>query len=108
MGKLFLNLTKLNLHINMNAFERILARAPDTTKRNVEKNIAIANRIIEILRGQGKTQRDLARAMGKSESEISKWLTGLHNLELRTIYKIEAVLGEDIIEIKESKIEFVG
>lgn len=108
MGKLFLNLTKLNLHINMNAFERILARTPDTTKRNVEKNIAIANRIIEILRGQGKTQRDLARAMGKSESEISKWLTGLHNLELRTIYKIEAVLGEDIIEIKESKIEFVG
>lgn len=108
MGKLFLNLTRLNLRINMNAFERILARTPDTTKRNVEKNIAIANRIIEILRGQGKTQRDLARAMGKSESEISKWLTGLHNLELRTIYKIEAVLGEDIIEIKESKIEFVG
>jgi transcriptional regulator with XRE-family HTH domain len=91
----------------MNAFERILARTPETTKRKVEKNLAIANRIIEILRGQGKTQRDLARAMGKSESEISKWLTGLHNLELRTIYKIEAVLGEDIIEVKESKMQFV-
>jgi transcriptional regulator with XRE-family HTH domain len=45
--------------------------------------------------------------MGKSESEISKWLTGLHNLELRTIYKIEAVLGEDIIEVKEAKVEMV-
>ena len=30
----------------------------------------------KILRGQGKTQRDLARALNKSESEISKWLTG--------------------------------
>lgn len=92
----------------MNAFERILARTPETTKRKVEKNLAIANRIIEILRGQGKTQRDLARAMGKSESEISKWLTGLHNLELQTIYKIEAVLGEDIIEVKESKVKVLS
>ena len=36
--------------------------------------------------------------ISKSESEISKWLTGLHNLELRTIYKIEAALGEEVIE----------
>jgi transcriptional regulator with XRE-family HTH domain len=46
----------------------------------------------------------LARALGKSESEISKWLTGLHNLELRTIYKIEIALGEDVIEVKERKV----
>ena len=89
----------------MDAFDRILARTPEATKHNIEKNVAIANRIIEILRGQGKSQRDLARAMGKSESEISKWLTGLHNLELRTIYKIEAVLGEEIIEVKVAKVE---
>ena len=72
----------------MDAFDRILSRTPDDTKRIIDKNLAIANRIIEILRGQGKTQRDLARALGKSESEISKWLTGLHNLELRITFKI--------------------
>ena len=83
----------------MDAFDRIVNRTPDAVKRNIDKNLAIANRIIEILRGQGKTQRDLARALGKSESEISKWLTGLHNLELRTIYKIEMALGEDVIEV---------
>lgn len=83
----------------MDAFDRILSRTSEATKRIIDKNLAIANRIIEILRGQGKTQRDLARALGKSESEISKWLTGLHNLELRTIYKIEAALGEEVIEV---------
>jgi transcriptional regulator with XRE-family HTH domain len=86
----------------MDAFDRISARTPETTKRNLDKNLAIANRIIEILSIQGKTQRDLARALGKAESEISKWLTGFHNLELRTIYKIEAALGEDVIEVKRS------
>ena len=88
----------------MDAFDRILERTPDTVKHNIDKDLAIANRIIEILRGQGKTQRDLARALGKSESEISKWLTGLHNLELRTIYKIEMALGEAVIEVVGAKV----
>ena len=83
----------------MDAFDRILSRTPEATKRTIDKNLAIANRIIEVLKEQGKSQRDLARALGKSESEISKWLTGLHNLELRTIYKIEAALGEEVIEV---------
>jgi transcriptional regulator with XRE-family HTH domain len=83
----------------MDAFDRILARTPETTKRAIDKNLAIANRIVEILRGQGKSQRDLAKTLKKSESEISKWLTGFHNLELRTIYKIEEALGEDIIVV---------
>ena len=83
----------------MDAFDRIINRTPEATKRNIAKNLAIANRISDILKGQGKTQRDLARALDKSESEISKWLTGLHNLELRTIYKIETALGEDVIAV---------
>ena len=53
----------------MDAFDRIINRTPEATKRNIAKNLAIANRISEILKGQGKTQRDLARALDKSESE---------------------------------------
>ncbi len=81
----------------MDAFDEILARTPDETKQEVSKNVAIAVRIIKTLRAQGKTRRDLARLLGKSESEITRWLSGFHNLELKTIYKIEKALGVDII-----------
>lgn len=57
----------------------------------------MAERIHAILDAKGINQKDLAQAMGKSESEISKWLTGLHNLELKTIARIEVVLGEEIL-----------
>jgi transcriptional regulator with XRE-family HTH domain len=83
----------------MDAFDEILARTPETVKRQVSKNLAIAVRIASVLKEQGKTQRDLARLLGKSESEISRWLTGLHNLELKTIYKIEDVLEAEIVTI---------
>ena len=83
----------------MDAFDEILARTPESTKQEVSKNVAIAVRIIKTLRAQGKTRRDLARLLGKSESEITRWLSGFHNLELKTIYKIEKVLGVDIIMV---------
>jgi len=51
---------------------------------------------------KGMSQRDLARALGKSELEISKWLTGLHNLELKTIARIEEVLGEEILSVPQT------
>lgn len=83
----------------MDAFDEILARTPESTKQEVAKNVAIAVRIIKTLRAQGKTRRDLARLLDKSESEITRWLSGFHNLELKTIYKIEKALGVDIIMV---------
>jgi transcriptional regulator with XRE-family HTH domain len=90
----------------MDAFDDVLARTPETVKRQVSKNLAIAVRIANVLKEQGKTQRDLARLLGKSESEISRWLTGLHNLELKTIYKIEDVLGIDIVMITQNPSQY--
>ena len=86
----------------MDAFDEILDRTPDSVKEEVSKNVAIAVRIITILRAQGKTRRDLARLLDKSESEITRWLSGFHNLELKTIYKIEQALGENVIEVSAS------
>jgi transcriptional regulator with XRE-family HTH domain len=74
----------------------------------VEKSLAIVNHIFNILERKSLKQKDIALLLGKSEAEISKWLGGTHNLTLRTISKIEAVLGESIIEIpKKTKEEFV-
>ena len=86
----------------MDTFDEILDRTPDSVKEEVSKNVAIAVRIITILRAQGKTRRDLARLLDKSESEITRWLSGFHNLELKTIYKIEQALGENVIEVSAS------
>lgn len=66
-------------------------------KQHVTKNLDIIDQIYDILERKAWTQKDLAKKMGKNESEISKWLSGLHNLTIKTIAKLEVVLGEDII-----------
>ena len=70
-------------------------------KLQMELSVAIANRIYEILEARGMSQKDFAKLMGKTETEVSRWLSGTHNLTMATICKISAALGEDVIKVAE-------
>ena len=66
-------------------------------KLQMEMSVSIANRIYEILEAKGMTQKDLAKRLGKTETEVSRWLSGTHNLTLSTICKISAALGDQTL-----------
>lgn len=66
----------------------------------VKHNLAIASKIARILKEQGIGKSDFAEGMGKSPSEVSKWLSGTHNFTIKTIAKIEHTLGEDLIHVE--------
>ena len=46
-----------------------------------------------------------AQRLGKTETEVSRWLSGTHNLTLSTICKISAALGEDIVTVPKTVLE---
>ena len=68
-------------------------------KKQMELSVSIANRIYEILEEKGMSQKDLAHALGKTKTEVSRWLSGTHNLTTATIAKISVALGQDIIQV---------
>lgn len=72
-------------------------------KLQMEMSVAVANRIYDILEAKGMTQKELALKLGKTETEVSRWLSGTHNLTLSTISKVSVALGEDIVIIPERK-----
>ncbi len=83
-------------------FRQTLDEIPAETHIFIKKYTDILDRVQTILDRRGMKRRDLALALGKSESEISKWLAGKqgnHNFTLRSIAKLEAVLGEEILVI---------
>lgn len=79
--------------------EECFAQIPAKIHKEIDLSFDIVNRIHKILSRQGKTQKDLAKALGKRESEISKWMRGTHNFTIDTIAKISAALDEDIIKV---------
>lgn len=66
----------------------------------VERNLAISEKVQSILDKRDIKQNEFAKMLGKKPSEVSKWLTGLHNLTLKSITKMEVALGEDLINIE--------
>lgn len=77
-------------------------------KLQMEMSVAIANRIYDILKARGMSQKDFAQLMGKTETEISRWLSGTHNLTLATICKISSALGEDVVKVPDHEMELVN
>ena len=77
--------------------EMIRQQTPPEVQKQVDLCVAIANRVYDLLEERGMSQRDFARALGKTETEVSRWLSGTHNLTIGTIAKMATVLGDDII-----------
>lgn len=80
-------------------FRQCLAGVPEEQRAEFELSFGIAERICEVLKAKNLAQKDFARKLHKSESEISKWLTGRHNFTMQTIAKIELALDCKIINI---------
>lgn len=80
--------------------DEIYSQISEESKRSSAYSFAIAARISEILCRKGWSKADFAKAMGKKEPEISKWMSGQHNFTIATIAKIETALGEDILSVK--------
>ena len=78
--------------------ERRQSVNPDV-RRRVALSFQIVDRIHEILISKGLKQKDLAERLGKSESEISKWMRGTHNFTIDTLVSIEDALGEPVISV---------
>ncbi|MEM9917872.1 MAG: helix-turn-helix transcriptional regulator [Bacteroidota bacterium] len=78
-------------------FDQIEKEVPKYLEIFASKSLDIIEQIHLSLAESGMTQKDLASSLGKSESEISKWLSGGHNITLKTIAKIEDALDDEII-----------
>jgi transcriptional regulator with XRE-family HTH domain len=83
--------------------QRILAETPEETKIFSRMYADIVVRVNQLLKAKGFSQKDLADKLEKRPSEINKWLIGEHNFTLRSLAKLEAELGETIINIPQRK-----
>ncbi|WP_338765788.1 helix-turn-helix transcriptional regulator [Bernardetia sp. ABR2-2B] len=88
-------------------FQEILDEATPDVEIYVRLYGNIVARVHTLLKQKGMTPKGLADQMGKRPSEIHKWLNGEHNFTLRSIAKLEAELGETILEVPKEKEEVV-
>jgi len=72
---------------------------PSDVQKEVEWSFAIADKIEIVLQKKNISHKELAKKMGKTEAEVSRWVGGTHNFTLRTIAKISSAIGTDLIRV---------
>jgi ribosome-binding protein aMBF1 (putative translation factor) len=73
----------------------------------LRKSVDIALRILDALDDLGWNKARLAKEMGVSPQQVSKYVKGEENFKLETICKLEKVLGIELITILTSDQEVV-
>ena len=81
-------------------FQDELNEIPNDVKQEVDWSFAIADRIEKLLNERNITHKEWASQIGKTEAEVSRWVSGTHNFTLRTLAKISVALGEDLIKLE--------
>jgi len=83
------------------AIDELMDETDEKEYKRTEKRMMMAARIDEAKRAKGWKNKDLAEALGKKPSEISKYLSGTHNFTIDTLADLEEVLGIQLLNLKE-------
>ena len=93
---------------NFSILDELLADVPEDVNVFVHLIGDLAEQVKADMVAQGLTRRALAQRLGKSESEITKWLSGLHNLTLNSVAKLSAALQVDLLVTRDRSHGYFG
>ena len=80
-----------------NEYNQIVASIPPEIHKEVEMQMALSNRIYDLMTEKGLSKAEFARAIGKRPCEITKWLSGQHNFSLKTLALLSTFFGVSFI-----------
>ncbi|MGP1393636.1 MAG: helix-turn-helix domain-containing protein [Candidatus Cryptobacteroides sp.] len=78
---------------------RIINNIDDDKLRRTRDRMLVAVKIADTLKAKGISQKKFAKITGRSESEVSEWLSGDRNFTIDTLSDIKKYLGLDLLNI---------
>lgn len=76
---------------------RIMNDIDEDKLRRTRDRMLVANRIADALKAKGISQKRFSEMTGRSESEVSEWLSGDRNFTIDTLSDIKKYLGIDLL-----------
>ena len=78
----------------------VLDEISPAEQEKIEKRMLLAAKIDDTRIARGLSRKQLAHALEKQPSEITKWLSGTHNFTSDTLFDLERVLKTTFIRVK--------
>lgn len=85
------------------ALNELLNEITPQEQRKTDRRMQLAMKIDEARKANKWSRQDLANALGKQKSVITKWLSGTHNFNIDTLMDIEDVLNIKLLDVEQPK-----
>ena len=76
--------------------------------RRTRDRMLVANKIADALKAKGISQKKFSEMTGRSESEVSEWLSGDRNFTIDTLSDIQNYLGIDLLNTSSMRTSLVS
>lgn len=85
---------------------RMLANIDELSLAKTRNRMLIAAKIADAMHNNKMNQKQFAQKMGKTESEISEWLSGERNFTVDTLTEIGHVLGISLFDTESTQYSY--
>ena len=87
---------------------RIINNIDEDKLRRTRDRMLVANKIADALKAKGISQKKFSEMTGRSESEVSEWLSGDRNFTIDTLSDIQNYLGIDLLNTSSMRTSLVS
>ena len=87
---------------------RIMNNIDEDKLRRTRDRMLVANKISDGLKAKGISQKKFSEMTGRSESEVSEWLSGDRNFTIDTLSDIKKYLGIDLLNTSSMRTSLVS
>ena len=87
---------------------RIMNNIDEDKLRRTRNRMLVANKIADALKAKGISQKKFSEMTGRSESEVSEWLSGDRNFTIDTLSDIKKYLGIDLLNTSSMRTSLVS
>lgn len=77
----------------------LLGEITPAERAQTRMSFEISNKLDALMRERGLSKKQLADAIGKRPSEITRWLSGEHNFTIATLGMLSAFFGQPIVTV---------
>ena len=87
---------------------RIMNNIDEDKLLRTRDRMLVANKIADALKAKGISQKKFSEMTGRSESEVSEWLSGDRNFTIDTLSDIKKYLGIDLLNTSSMRTSLVS
>ncbi|MBD5264514.1 MAG: helix-turn-helix transcriptional regulator [Bacteroides sp.] len=81
------------------SLRELLSDITPEERAEARMSFQISNRLDFLMKEKGLSKKQLADAIGKRPSEITRWLSGEHNFTISTLAMLSSFFGQPIITV---------